>query len=332
LVSYLILPAAAWGLSGGGHRNLFADSISLRNLFAAWREFVKDKKKKKDVLAFAADLEENLFNLHDDLARGAYRHGGYTSFLVKDPKLRRIHKASVRDRLLHHAIHRILYPHFDKQFIFDSYSSRKKKGTHAALKRFRDFAWRLSRNRTRVVLVLKADIRGFFASVRHSILLTLIERTLPRDEKLNALLAEVVQSFHTVSGAGIPLGNLTSQLFSNVYLHPLDHFVKRKLGIKHYLRYADDIIFLSADRKVLIQTLSRVRDFLRDTLALELHPAKIELRKWENGVDVLGFVSYPLKTVMRPKTRKRMFGRLARAGADFDEQTEALYSQMKFER
>ena len=318
---------------GGGcvHRNLFEDSIALKNLLAAWREFVKGKRKRADVLAFAADVEEALFRLHDELKQGTYRHGGYETFLVRDPKLRRIHKASVRDRLLHHAIHRVLYPHFDTRFIFDSYSSRKGKGAHAALKRFRDFAWRLSQNRTRVVWVLKADIRRFFDSVRHSELRALLEKNLPRDRKLHALLGEVIQSFNTLSGTGIPLGNLTSQLFSNVYLHPLDQFVKRELGVQHYIRYADDMIFLSADKDALEKTFSRVRDFLRDTLALELHPAKTELRKWQSGVDVLGFISYPSKTIMRPKTRKRMLRRLAGAG-DFEAQENALYSRMKFER
>ena len=253
------------------------------------------------MLAFAADVEEALFRLHDELKQGTYRHGGYETFLVRDPKLRRIHKASVRDRLLHHAIHRVLYPHFDTRFIFDSYSSRKGKGAHAALKRFRDFAWRLSQNRTRVVWVLKADIRRFFDSVRHSELRALLEKNLPRDRKLHALLGEVIQSFNTLSGTGIPLGNLTSQLFSNVYLHPLDQFVKRELGVQHYIRYADDFVVMCKTAGAAREAERRV-GIIFERLKLTLHPGKtrrIDLSFGKEGFDFLGW-----------HVRKRMSGRL----------------------
>ena len=311
--------------------SLFEEIISLPNLFAAWREFIKGKNKKGDVLEFAADLEEHIFLLHDDLANGKYRHGGYTTFIVSDPKPRRIHKACVRDRLLHHAVARVLCPYFDGRFIFDSYSSRKGKGTHAAIKRFRDFAWRISRNRTRTVWILKMDVRKYFASIDHNILFSLFEKSFFGDGRLRDLLWEIINSFHAEKGKGIPLGNLTSQLFSNIYLNPLDQFVKRRLWAGQYIRYADDIFILSHNRNCLANTLARMERFLEGVLALRLHPAKIHIMQWHRGVDILGFVSSPTKTILRTKTRRRMIKRLVEA-SDFDEQYEALYSRMKYER
>lgn len=325
----------ASGVVGGGfHRSLFEEIISLPNLFAAWREFSHDKKKKKDVLAFAPDTEEQIFLLHDELKDGRYRHGGYESFMVSDPKPRRIHKASVRDRLLHHAVHRVLYPYFDKIFIYDSYSSRKNKGTHVAIRRFRDFAWKLSRNRTRTVWVFKADVKKFFDSVNHAILASFLKSYLPSEPRLLSLLCEIIGSFHSQKEKGIPLGNLTSQLFSNIYLNHLDQFVKRELRVRYYIRYADDILILSPEEAHLKRMLVKIEDFINDELRLELHPAKIQIKKWHNGVDVLGFVSYPSRTVMRPKTLRRMVKRLVKTSniSDFETQQNAIYARMKFER
>lgn len=123
-----------------GIHDFYEDITSFSNILRAWDEFLIDKKKRRDVLEFSANLEENLISLHCDLISGRYQHGGYTSFVVKDPKHRIIHKACVRDRLLHHAVYRVLYPYFNRKFIFDSFSSRKSKGTHAGIERFRKFA------------------------------------------------------------------------------------------------------------------------------------------------------------------------------------------------
>ena len=145
--------------------SMFEKIISLENLFDAWTEFKKEKSNKKDVAAFEVSLEDHVFELHEDLKNGNYRHGGYYSFFVHDPKRRHIHKASVRDRLLHHAVYRILYPFFDKIFITHSFSCRNDKGTHRALNCFRKFVYKVSRNNTRVCWVLKCDIKKFFASI-----------------------------------------------------------------------------------------------------------------------------------------------------------------------
>ena len=167
----------------------YEDIISVENLLAAWREFVRGKRKKRDVQEFQYKLMDNILALHRDLKYGhgvsifRYKHGGYKAFKISDPKPRDIHKASVRDRLLHHALYRKLYPFFDRTWIADSYSCRKGKGTHKAMKRFRQFAYKVSRNHTRTCWVLKCDIRKFFASIDHSILNDIVSRYIP-DERI----------------------------------------------------------------------------------------------------------------------------------------------------
>lgn len=265
---------------------------------------------KTDVIAFAERAEEHLLRLSTDLALGRYAHGQYTRFVVHDPKRRGIAKASVRDRVLHHAIHRVLAPLFDRSFIFDSYSSRTGKGTHAAGNRFRTFAWKLSRNHTKTVWVLQLDIWKFFDSVDHQILITLLRKKVS-DDRTVRLLELIIGSFETSPGKGIPLGNLTSQLFSNVYLDPLDQFAKRTLRAKYYLRYADDVTVLSCDRRFLEYFRNEIGMFLVHALCLESHPDKVSIRKWHAGVDFFGYVHFPFHSVLRTKTRRRLFKRLS---------------------
>lgn len=148
----------------------FGDIISVENLLEAWREFLRGKRLKHDVQEFSHHLMDNIFVLHHDLIHHTYRHGGYQAFRISDPKPRHIHKASVRDRLVHRAIYRVLYPFFDRTFIVDSYSCRLKKGTHKALNRFRSFGYRVSQNQTQTAWVLKCDIRRFFESIDHEVL------------------------------------------------------------------------------------------------------------------------------------------------------------------
>src|SRR3989338_7502486 len=154
----------------------FEEIISVENLLLAWKEFLRGKKNKKDVQEFQLHLMDNILSLHQDLKNKTYKHGGYMAFNISDPKPRNIHKATVRDRLLHHATHRILYPYFDRKFIFDSYSCRLNKGTHKAINRFRSFAYKASRNHTRTCWVLQCDVKKFFASVDHRVSLDILKR------------------------------------------------------------------------------------------------------------------------------------------------------------
>ncbi|MDO8518166.1 MAG: reverse transcriptase domain-containing protein, partial [bacterium] len=196
---------------------MFKTIISLENLLGAWQEFNRGKSKKPDVQEFYSVLEENLFELHASLQDRTYTHGGYHAFKISDPKPRDIHKAGVRDRLVHHALYRILYPFFDRTFIPDSYSCRLEKGTHKAMNRFRRCALKESRNHTKTVWVLKCDIKKFFASIDHGILLKILEARIA-DADILWLLREVISSFSSkiieATPLGLPLGNLTSQLFA----------------------------------------------------------------------------------------------------------------------
>jgi len=297
---------------GGGissHNVIFNEVISLGSLFLACWEFRSGRENKKDVQKFFLNLENEIFLLHDELENQTYRHSKYTSFFVCDPKLRHIHKAEVRDRILHHALFRFIEPIFEKIFIFDSYSSRIGKGTHRAVKRLQKFAWKLSRNNTRTVWVLKCDIRKFFDSIDHEIIFNLVQKKI-KDKGLLTLIGGIIDSYQTANGKGIPLGNLTSQLFSNVYLNELDQFIKRKLRIKYYVRYADDFAILSIEREYLENLIIVLNEFLAKNLKLELHPRKIKIEKLSRGIDFLGYVIFLTHIVLRTKTKNRMLRRI----------------------
>ncbi len=252
---------------------------------------------------------DNIISLHYELASGNYRHGGYHAFNISDPKPRSIHKALVRDRLLHHAIYRILYPFFDKKFIADSYSCRNNKGTHKALERFNRFARKVSSNNSRTCWILKGDIKKCFASVDHAVLKNILSRSIP-DKRIMGLLEEIIDSFGE-NGKGLPLGNLTSQLFINIYMDEFDQFVKHKLKAGYYIRYADDFVIFSQDRKRLEDQVILAGRFLAEELKLTLHPDKLFIKTLNSGVDFLGWVNFFDHKVFRTKTKKRMMKRIA---------------------
>ena len=289
----------------------YEDIISVENLLAAWREFLKGKRRKRDVREFQYQLADNILSLHRDLVSQTYRHGGYYAFNISDPKPRNIHKALVRDRLLHHALYRKLYPFFDKTFISNSYSCRKYKGTHRAVRAFKRYIARAGRNDTKTVWVLKCDIKKFFASVDQRVLFEILQKRI-QDANILRLAGLVVESFSsTVPGKGLPLGNLTSQLLVNVYMNEFDQFMKHKLKAKYYIRYADDFVVLSGNKKELEQTLRYIVVFLRDKLKLRLHPNKVSISTIASGVDFLGWVHFPDHRVLRAMTKRRMFRVLA---------------------
>ncbi|QQG42667.1 MAG: group II intron reverse transcriptase domain-containing protein [Candidatus Giovannonibacteria bacterium] len=289
----------------------FEDIIGIENLLEAWREFVRGKRNKRDVQEFSLRLMDNILSLHNDLAQHTYEHGGYKSFHIFDPKPRHIHKASVRDRLLHHAIYRKLYPFFDRVFIADSFSCRLEKGTHKALNRFRAFAWKVSRNNTKTCWVLKCDIRKFFASIDHEVLMKTLKSYIP-DSDILWLLEQVIKSFSsTRQNVGLPLGNLTSQLFVNIYMNEFDQFVKHKLKARYYLRYADDFVIFSENKNWLEGLILQIKNFLCEKLKLDLHPDKLFIKTLASGVDFLGWVNFSDHRVLRTSTKRRMIKRLS---------------------
>ncbi len=275
---------------------LFTDDynaiISTENLLEAWKEFIRGKHNRRDVQGFEKDLMANLFALHEELASKAYAHSAYKLFHISDPKPRVIHKACVRDRLLHRALYRKLYSFFENKFIADSFSCQLGKGTHRAINRFRSFYYTVSRNNTRTCWVLKCDIRKFFASIDQQILLGIVKRHIP-DSDIIWLVQNVVESFSsTALGKGLPLGNLTSQLLANVYMNEFDQFVKHDLRVRHYIRYADDFVFLSLERQQLEDFMPKISDFLQNNLRLQLHPDKVYIKTMASGVDYLGLLSH----------------------------------------
>ncbi|MBP9711916.1 MAG: group II intron reverse transcriptase domain-containing protein [Candidatus Pacebacteria bacterium] len=288
----------------------------MSNLLLSWREFLAGKRKRKDVEEFSVNLTDNILSLHQDLKNKTYIHAGYHAFNISDPKPRNIHKATVRDRLLHHAIYRILYPHFDKKFIFDSYSCRVDKGTHKAINRFRTFSRMVSKNNTKTCFILKCDIRKFFANIDHQILKSILSRGILDIDTL-WLLGQVIDSFqpnHIYAIAdirkGLPLGNLTSQLLVNIYMNEFDQYMKRELKVKYYIRYADDFVILSENKKYLEDLLQYIVVFLEEKLKLQLHPDKVFIKTFTSGVDFLGWVHFSRHRVLRTATKRRMLKNL----------------------
>jgi len=297
-------------------------------LLLAWKNFKSQKSNKKDVQIWQRNLVENLFELNVTLKSKTYRHSGYHAFKISDPKPRDIHKASVSDRVLHHAIYQKMYFFLDSKFISDSYSCRINKGTHKAIDRFRHFAGKVSKNNTKTCWVLKCDIRKFFANIDHQILKNILKKHI-EDQDTLLLLSNVIDSFcsnpiglsygvNSISDmadmqkVGLPLGNLTSQLLVNVYMNEFDQFMKHKLKTKYYVRYADDFAIFSENKEYLEETLRYIEVFLRDELKLNLHPDKVFIKTYASGVDFLGWVNFPNHKVLRTTTKRRMFRNIAK--------------------
>lgn len=314
---------------GGIHSGkIFDEIISLENLFSAWREFRRGKRNKLDVQQFEFNLEDNLFKLHQELKTKTYQHFDYTTFCICDPKLRRIHKAGVRDRVLQHAVFRILYPIFDKGFIFDSYSCRLGKGTHKAVNRLEKFCLKLSRNNCQNIFALKCDIRKFFDSVDQDILLELVKNKI-QDDNTIWLVEKIIKSYQKENNNSLPLGNVTSQLFANIYLNELDQFIKHKLKVKYYIRYCDDFVILGENKEYLTGLIPSIGNFLKDELKLTLHSDKIIIRKHHQGIDFLGYVSLPYYRVLRTKTKRRVFKKLEKKYRDLE---KGLISKESFDQ
>ncbi|MBU1557950.1 reverse transcriptase/maturase family protein [Patescibacteria group bacterium] len=291
--------------------NLYKEIISTENLFRSWNKFKKGKTKKEDVLIFEYELERNIFKLHKGLKNKIYKHGTYKSFYITDPKRRYISKAIVLDRVLHHAVYRKLYPLFDNVFISTSFSCRKGKGTHRGVFWLEKIVRKISRNHTKPCFILKCDIKKFFDSIDHSILIKVLSKRI-KDKETIMLLKEIIGSFSSdfsnlFERKGVPIGNLTSQLFANIYMNEFDHFMKQELKVKNYARYTDDFVIVSNERDYLIDILKPIDNFLYKKLKLTLHPNKISIHKAHNGIDYLGYIVLPYYKLLRTKTKDRIY-------------------------
>ncbi|MFH0754426.1 MAG: reverse transcriptase/maturase family protein [Candidatus Omnitrophota bacterium] len=261
---------------------MFDEIVSVANLYRAAHAAAKGKRKSAEVSFFNFRMEKEIEALHHSLVSGKYCHGGYGLFKIYDPKEREIAKAPFRDRVVHHAVHDVIEPLIDKKFIFDSYACRKDKGTHAALDRAQGF---LKANR----YCFHGDIRKYFPSIDHETLKGLVRRQID-DARVLTLLDGIIDS--TKSERGLPIGNLTSQFFANLYLHELDFFVKHHLGCRYYIRYMDDVLVFENDRARLEDIRSLMGAFLRDRLKLDLHAGKSQIFDTRKGIKFLGFRLY----------------------------------------
>jgi len=296
------------------YKNVFEKIISLENLFLAWDKFKNGKQKKQDVQQFEWQLEENVFKLHRDLKYKRYKHGAYSSFYIHDPKQRHIHKATVRDRILHHAVFTVLNPIFEPTFIPNSLSCRINKGTHKGIDILDQVLRQISSNSFKPCFVLKCDIKKFFETIDHRILLNIVGKRIKDDDAI-WLLEEIIESFSSKYSTlferkGLPIGNLTSQLFANIYLNEFDQFVKHKLKAKNYIRYTDDFVIVAGEWLYLENIAIPIRSFLKEMLALKLHPKKVTIRKFHQGIDFLGYIVLPHHRLLRIKTRQRIFRKL----------------------
>ena len=294
---------------------------SFDNLWEAARLARRGKRFRHAAALFDRDLGPNLLRLLDQLRSGAYRPGGYSTFTIFEPARRLISAAPYRDRVVHHALCQVIEPIFERGFIFDSYANRRGKGTHAALDRVTHYARRFP-------YVLQGDLRLFFPSLDHQILLDRLRRRLGSHPRVMDLCALILANSNPQEPAefyfpgddlftpssrrrGLPIGNLTSQFWANVYLDPFDHFVKDDCGVKGYVRYVDDFLLFAEDKAALHRLAERCGDKLA-SLRLPLHPRKTRIYPVTEGIPFLGFRVWPSHRRLLPGSVKRARRRLAR--------------------
>jgi RNA-directed DNA polymerase len=299
----------AWWVDGGtaavkrvGH--LFEDVTSYENLLAAFRLARRGSGNAPAVGRFFFHLERELLRLQAELEAGSYQPGAYQYFTIYDPKERVIAVAPFRDRVVHHALVRVLTPIYERVFIFDSYATRPGKGTHAAIGRAQQFL-------RRWMWYLQTDIAKYFDRVDHDTLLDLLRRKL-KDRRLLNLLERIIRNTST-PGTGLPIGNLTSQFLANVYLDPLDHDLKDRLGLRGYVRYMDDMACFSDSKAALQETQTRMEEFLRTRLALSLKPSATRLNRASHGLSFLGMRIFRQAIRVKPENRRRSLRRLRQA-------------------
>ena len=263
--------------------NIYEKIIDKQNLYRAAALAQRTRRYKPTSADFNFKLEQEIESLYNELSSRTYRHGRYRQFTIYEPKKRMIAAAPFRDRVVHHAVHDIIEPAIDPSFIYDSYACRRGKGTHKAIDRAQSF---LRANN----FCLHGDIRKYFPSIDHHVLKSLVRKKI-EDKSLLWLLDELIDSALFLKG-GLPIGNLTSQFFANLYLNELVRFVKHELRMRYYIRYMDDFLIFSSAKAPLIRAKNILRKFLRECLCLRLHEGKSQIYKTATGIKFLGFRLY----------------------------------------
>ena len=301
--------------------DIYQRICSFENLYQAYLEARKAKRYRHEVLRFSANLEENLLDLQRELQTKTYQIGEYHKFIISEPKKRLIMALQFRDRVVQWAVCRQLNPIFDRQYIADSYACRKGKGTHAALDRL-GYWLRQTHRKPGEWYCLKMDITKYFYRVDHETLIQILRRKI-KDKDLLWLLEGIVNCDGEAFGlpldadiaqnpreerleeCGMPIGNLTSQMFANLYLNELDQFVKNELREHFYIRYMDDMLILGNDKKQLREDLRRIEEFLATHLKLKLN-GKTSIRPVRCGIEFVGFRNWPTHRKLRKSSAKKM--------------------------
>ena len=300
------------------YNKLYSKLCSYENLVLAFKKARKGKSKLYYVVDFEKQLGDNLRLLHKELIEHTYQPRHLKKFIIRDPKTRTIHASIFRDRIIHHAIVNLLNPIYEKIFIYDSFASRKNKGTHEGVKRFEQFVRKVSLNGKLIKnpyssnsitgYVLKCDIRKYFDTINHEVLINILRKKID-DKDFIDLIKKVLDNFNTEKGIGMPLGNYTSQFFANVYLNELDYFVKYKLKAKYYIRYVDDFVILHRSKKRLEYFMKQIKEFL-PSLKIELHPEKSSILPLRNGITFLGYRIFYYHRLLKVRNIRHFKNRL----------------------
>ncbi len=262
-------------------KNCWQQIVGFDNLLLAFHKACRGKRQRDSVAWFSFNLEAELCQLQQELVEGSYRPGAYRQFVIYERKPRLISAAPFRDRVLHHALMNVLEPWLDKRFISASYACRHGKGVHRAVNRYQQWAQRYA-------YVMKLDIRRYFPSINHEILKSQLRTHIADTATLNILDLVIDSAPGKAPATGIPIGNLTSQTFANLYLNGLDQFVKQTLGCKPYLRYVDDLILLADAKSTLWWYRAEIENYLQD-LKLHLHQHKVQVCPSTQKIDLLGY-------------------------------------------
>jgi len=312
---------------------LFDQIVSFENLWRAARKAQRGKRFHDDVASFNLNLEKEILRLRQELVIGSYKPGSYRQFYVREKEVRLISAAPYRDRVVHHAVMNFLEPLLCRSFIHDSYANQKWKGSHRAVKRFQGFL-RASR------YVLKCDIRKYFHSIDHEILLGQVARRV-KDERAVALVRLIVETsppqepvYDYFPGddlfapchrkKGLPIGNLTSQFFANLYLDGFDHFVKERLFCRRHVRYVDDFAVCGDDKDALWAIRDKMEEYLETTVRLKLHPIKTRIYRADEGITFLGYRVWPDRIRLERLNVVRFRRRLKRMQREYSEGTMGL--------
>lgn len=288
--------------------NLYPQVCAFPSLWYAARKARRGNRHSEEANEFWFFLEKGILQLQEELESYTYLPGAYHYFRIQDPKERTISVAPFRDRVVHHAIVGVLEPIYERSFIAGSYACRKGKGTHRAI-------FEAQRALHANHWFFKTDIEQFFDSVDHGILLHLLKRKI-KDRPLLELISRILENGGS-DGKGLPIGNLTSQFFANVYLSSFDHFVKQTLRVENYIRYMDDFVLFSNDKQRLLKCRNEIVDFLEVKLQLQLKPSATFFNQKTNGLSFLGTRIFPSMIRIRTDSARRSFKRLKRRQHEF---------------